>query len=269
MSGPPLERWEDEAVAALCAAWDIPHLVVRARTASTNDDARALAEAGAAPGTVVLADSQSAGRGRRGRSWSDVPGQSVLLSMIWRPTGGAPAAAPLRAGLAVARAVERVTEGRVLVRVKWPNDLLAGGRKLAGVLCESVLGGPAPFLIVGVGLNVIQEPGAWQGPLAGAATSLRAESGSAPDRRTVAAELVRLLAGAASRATDPLDAAERADLAARDALLHVPVTVDGTPLGTAAGVAPDGALRVRRPDGGHTLVRHGVVRPLDDAEVAR
>ncbi|MEX0890642.1 MAG: biotin--[acetyl-CoA-carboxylase] ligase [Gemmatimonadota bacterium] len=269
MSVAPLERWEEQAVAALRAAWGIPHLVVRARTASTNDDARALAEAGAAPGTVVLADSQSAGRGRRGRAWSDLPAQSVLLSMVWRPTGSAPAAAPLRAGLAVAQAVEGVTDGRASVQVKWPNDVLLGGRKLAGILCESVLGGPAPFVIVGVGLNVLQEPGSWQGPLAGTATSLRAELGSAPPRGMVAGALVRLLAGAAAHATDPLEAAERADLAARDALLDRPVSVDGTPLGNAAGIAPDGALRVRRPDGGHTLVRHGVVRPLDDAEAAR
>ena len=265
----PLTVWEGEEVAALRRAWEVPALEIRARTGSTNDGARALAEAGAAAGTVVLADAQSAGRGRRGRTWTDAPGRSVLLSMVWRPAGPAPGAAPLRAGLAVAEALAEL--GVADVSVKWPNDVLARGRKLAGVLCEGAVGGAAPYLVVGVGINVLQGADELPRELAATATSVALAAGAGVSRRAVATAVVRGLLAAAPRATDPLSAAELAALGARDALAGRPVAVDDVPAGVAEGVAADGALRVRRGAGPAILVRHGTVRPLEatNGEAAR
>lgn len=122
-------------------------------TASTNDDARALADAGAAEGTVVLAGRQTSGRGRFGRVW-DSPRGGVYLSAVLRP--GVPAfdvaPLPLVIALGVVRGLEQLGAE---VRVKWPNDVLAEGRKIAGVLLE--MEGQAErvdWVVAGVGVNV-------------------------------------------------------------------------------------------------------------------
>src|SRR3989442_1713981 len=111
-------------------------LLLRGETESTNDDAWDAASAGAADGAVVIADHQTSGRGREGRTWHDAPGHGLALSVLLQ-TGcdrTAFATAPLVAGLALARALD--AHG-VDAELKWPNDLLLGDRKLAGVLCES------------------------------------------------------------------------------------------------------------------------------------
>jgi BirA family transcriptional regulator, biotin operon repressor / biotin---[acetyl-CoA-carboxylase] ligase len=150
-------------------------------TGSTNADllARAAADPGSPEGQVLVAEEQTAGRGRLGRSWSSVPGASLTFSVLLRPDA-VPAARrgwlTLLTGVAVASAVRSV--GCVDAVLKWPNDVLAGDRKLAGILAEQSPAGSA--VVVGTGLNVAAAPGELQVSAAGlAATSLRAEGATA------------------------------------------------------------------------------------------
>jgi BirA family biotin operon repressor/biotin-[acetyl-CoA-carboxylase] ligase len=128
--------------------------------ASTNDEAKRLAAAGAADGTVIWAGAQTAGRGRRGRCWVSPPG-NLYVSLLLRPDCPVAAAAQLGfvAAVALADAATRLAPG-LPVACKWPNDLLCGGRKLAGILLESETscGERADFVVVGIGVNVVSSP---------------------------------------------------------------------------------------------------------------
>jgi BirA family biotin operon repressor/biotin-[acetyl-CoA-carboxylase] ligase len=125
------------------------------QTASTNDEALARARDGAAEGTLVTADRQSAGRGRRGREWVS-PAGNLHLSLILRPPGGTEAAGAI--GFAAALAVRDVVLGALpagtTVTVKWPNDVLIDGAKVAGLLIETA----EDALVLGVGINVVAHP---------------------------------------------------------------------------------------------------------------
>jgi BirA family biotin operon repressor/biotin-[acetyl-CoA-carboxylase] ligase len=121
------------------------------RTDSTNTRARELAAEGAAHGTVVTADEQTAGRGRQGRTWTAPPGKALLYSAIVRPLDERHLMLPLAAPLAVCAAAEELRPG-LECGVKWPNDVLVEGRKLAGILVEAR---PQDgWAVVGVGLNL-------------------------------------------------------------------------------------------------------------------
>jgi BirA family biotin operon repressor/biotin-[acetyl-CoA-carboxylase] ligase len=151
-----------------------PALVRLGRVESTQAVAFTLAADGAPDRTVVVAEAQTAGRGRRGRTWHDEPGASLLASIILRPRL-LPARLPmlsLTAGIAVAEALQRVTG--VTPRLKWPNDVLVGGRKLAGILLESRLSA-APLVVLGVGVNLTQRT--FPPALAERATSVRLATG--------------------------------------------------------------------------------------------
>ncbi len=150
---------------------------------STNTAAMALAHAGAAEGTAVLAGAQRAGRGRLGRTWFSPPGAGLYLSVIVRPPAGAQGLAllTLAAGVAVAQAIEEATG--LAIELKWPNDLVAGRpwRKLGGLLCESAGSGAfVDAVVIGIGLNV--RPSAYPPAIADRATSLEAELGRDVDR---------------------------------------------------------------------------------------
>lgn len=145
---------------------------VVAETGSTNADLLRLAGSGAAEGTVLAAEAQNSGRGRLGRSWSSTPGADLTFSVLLRPAG-VPVALlgwlPLLSGVAVAAALREHAD--VEAGLKWPNDVLAGGRKLAGILAESQGGA----VVVGVGLNVFQQAAQLPVPTA---TSVLLERGS-------------------------------------------------------------------------------------------
>jgi BirA family transcriptional regulator, biotin operon repressor / biotin---[acetyl-CoA-carboxylase] ligase len=145
------------------------------RVESTNDEIRRLAEAGASPGQVVLAAQQTRGRGRYGRDWASPPG-NLYASVLLRPDGPLATSAQLSfvAGLALADALERHAPPGVAVHLKWPNDVLIGRAKTAGVLLESTgqtNGGRPPWVIVGTGVNIVSSPDDTPYP----ATSLVAE----------------------------------------------------------------------------------------------
>jgi BirA family biotin operon repressor/biotin-[acetyl-CoA-carboxylase] ligase len=214
------------------------------RTDSTNARAKELARAGAPAGLVVTADEQTAGRGRQGRTWLAAPGSALLYSALLRPLGDRPLL-PLAVPLAVSEAAEALAE--VSCRLKWPNDVWIGERKLAGVLVE---GHPGPaaesWAVIGVGLNVRTPAGGFPPEIAAIAAAL---DGGA----TVPAALT----GLNDRLERWLAAGDAEVLAAwreRDALLGRPVSWQGGS-GTAAGIDDEGHLLVEVP--GRDPVRLG------------
>jgi BirA family biotin operon repressor/biotin-[acetyl-CoA-carboxylase] ligase len=141
---------------------------------STSDRLKSLARAGAPEWTAVLAERQTGGRGREGRAWAS-PAGGLYLSVLLRPLFAEVGLLPLAAG--VAEAAEKLG---VRAELKWPNDVLASGRKLAGILSEAA-SGPAgvEWVAIGIGVNVTLDPAALPPELSGSVTSLRAEG--APD----------------------------------------------------------------------------------------
>ena len=176
------------------AAWTV-HVVER--VASTNTVALEWAAAGAPAGTALLAESQTAGRGRGGRTWRTPDGTSLALSVILRP-----AVAPDRLSwAAIAAAVATVEAIRdvagVACRVKWPNDILIGARKVAGILTErraEAGGAETPAVVIGVGVNVNNRAAALPEDVRDSAISLLDATGRATDRNRLAAALLDRLA---------------------------------------------------------------------------
>jgi BirA family biotin operon repressor/biotin-[acetyl-CoA-carboxylase] ligase len=166
------------AAAALAAGLD-GEAWYRDEVGSTNTELIALARAGAPAWSVLVTGYQSAGRGRLGRTWAAPPGSSLMTSLLLRPRM-APADAPLlalAAGACLARAVEKACG--VVARCKWPNDVLAGDRKLAGVLTEAEANGDRlAFVVVGTGVNVAQQSEDFPPEFRPAATSVALEGGT-------------------------------------------------------------------------------------------
>ena len=229
-----------------------------ASTSSTNDVAARLAEAGAEEGTVVVADMQTAGRGRHGRHWFSPPGAGLYVSMIVRPEAGLSSAdnptalLTLASGVATATAV-RASTG-LPAQIKWPNDVLVGGRKLAGILAESAMqGGALQFVVIGLGVNL--EPAAYPPDLASRVTSVGAETSRPADRALLLAEILSAMAG---RYADLRAGKFDAILSAwRELAWSVPGKVEwDSPCGVVRGIAEDidrdGALLVRA---GEKIVR--------------
>lgn len=148
-------------------------VIVKAETASTNSDAMELGRNGVATGTVILAASQSGGRGRLGKKWASPPGSGLYFSLLLRPNLD-PADLPkitLSAGVALGRAVSHFSHFSPMI--KWPNDLLIDGKKCGGILTESEFS-PAgqPLVALGIGINVFTPEEAFPAELRDKATSL-------------------------------------------------------------------------------------------------
>lgn len=271
-----MRRLDAEAVerelARLGASLGRP-LVVAAETGSTNDDARSAAAAGAPHGAAFLADAQTQGRGRGGRSWHSPPGENLHLSVVLRPGLPASSVAPIALvmGLAVASVVDRRLarlarlaprsrrgDGAAAeVRLKWPNDVLAGGRKLAGILVEAQLRGDSvSSVIVGVGLNV--HASSFPPELSERATSLAMLGIDDVPRELLAAELLQAIGDAAARFEAGKLAPFAEDLARMDWLRGRRVEVAGV-AGIAAGIDPEGHLLIRGEDGVLRAVAAGEV----------
>jgi BirA family transcriptional regulator, biotin operon repressor / biotin---[acetyl-CoA-carboxylase] ligase len=167
------------AAAAAAAGIGAPARFVEV-TGSTNSDLWALAEGGAPEWTLLVARRQQSGRGRLGRTWVSAPGTSLHASVLLRPTldGDAAPLLTLAAGVAAAWACREA--GGVNVGCKWPNDLIAGGRKLGGILTEaSVERAAVGFVVIGTGLNVSQAAEDFPKELRDTATSIAREGGRA------------------------------------------------------------------------------------------
>jgi BirA family biotin operon repressor/biotin-[acetyl-CoA-carboxylase] ligase len=214
-------------------------LRVVATTGSTNADLAAAAEAGAPEGTALLALAQAAGRGRGGRSWQSPPG-NLHLSVVLRPD--CPPAAAGQQGIIAALAVADLLAAHALApRLKWPNDVLIGDAKIAGVLVETALAhGRIAWAVAGIGLNVATHPEGLPYP----ATSLAAH-GIAAAARALAPPLLDHLAARLSQwrahGFAPLHQAWRALGPAPGATLTVRLP-HGPTHGRFRDLAPDGAL---------------------------
>jgi BirA family biotin operon repressor/biotin-[acetyl-CoA-carboxylase] ligase len=212
-----------------------------AKLASTQDRARALAASGSGP-SVVVADHQTAGQGTRGRSWQAPAATSLLGSWLFRPAPAEPGLFVLLAGVAVARALERI--GLDDASLKWPNDVEAGHKKVAGALAHATTDGEGGSLVLGIGVNVHQQIDDFPNELRASATSL-ALVGHAVDRLVLFVDLTRELdrVAAPSERRAALDEwRKRSTLLGRE----VEVTRDGRPVarGVARDIAEDGALLV-------------------------
>lgn len=215
---------------------------------STNTVAMALADRGVDEGCVVAADTQTGGRGRRGRGWSSPPGAGVYASVVLRPSLRAAPLLTIAAGVAIADGVAAASG--LECDLKWPNDVYAGGRKLAGILAE----GSTTHVVVGFGINVV--PAVMPNEVAGRATSIGGELGRDVDRGLVLAECLsslwrRYQAIEAHREREVLDAwrARAVTSMGRPIVWHGP---DGDERGRMAGVDEAGALLM---DAGGRVVR--------------
>ena len=209
--------------------------------ASTQDRARELAAAGAGP-SVVVTDVQTAGQGTRGRSWHASAGTSLLASWLFRPAPAEPGLFALLAGVAVARALERL--GMPDCSLKWPNDVEAGHKKVAGALAHATTDGEGGSLVLGIGVNVHQTHEDFPADLRATATSV-ALAGHEVDRLSLLVALTEEL----DRVAVPAErTAALAEWRARSTVLghEVEVTRAGRPVlrGLARDIADDGALLV-------------------------
>lgn len=253
MSRRTVKKWAGHTVQELRKRWGRKSVHIYGKIDSTNAAARDLAEDGAPAGTIVLAREQAEGRGREGRAWHSPPG-GLYLSMLFRPGGGpVPPLVSVLAGLAAAQRLDRVFTG-LEPRLKWPNDLMAGDRKLGGVLAEAVSGeGGARHLVVGAGINVADPRDGLPRRLRSQVAWVEAHAEDA-DLAAVADAVIEgfdeLLAEApASLDARTLELLDRYDWL-RDRRVRVRQSPDGEGLvGVSVGIAPDGAL-LFRPDRG-------------------
>ena len=234
----------------LAAPMDSPPIATVAETGSTNDDLAALAAGGAAEGAWLRAETQTGGRGRQGRVWRSPPG-NLHASTLVRLRGGDPPAPGL--ALVAAVALHKVADAAAPeagIRIKWPNDLVAGAAKLAGILLER----SGDAVVIGFGVNLAHHPDDLERP----ATSLAALAGAAPEpgafAALLAAEFADRLACWRAEGLAPVRAAWLA-------AAHPPGTPLVTPEGEGRfnGLDEGGALRLLRADGTERLIHAGDV----------
>jgi BirA family biotin operon repressor/biotin-[acetyl-CoA-carboxylase] ligase len=235
-------------------------LIYQAVTGSTNDDALLAARSGAPHGSLFVADEQTAGRGRRGHSWLAAPGEGLLFSVLLRPqlALARTSALTLAIGLALCDVIAPLIAGKV--QIKWPNDLLVNGKKLAGVLVESQLQGERlQALVVGVGLNVtsLQFPA----EIAARATSLSLLGAARIEREALLHALLEAIAArlAAYQSTGVLGIL--AELNAADALLGKRVHIDAR-IGVGRGLDDQGRLLLEDDSGQTHAILSGTVELL-------
>ncbi len=232
-------------------------LVRRDRVGSTNEEAKRLARAGAAAGTVVWALEQTAGRGRRGRPWAS-PRGNFYASLVLRPACPADRAARLgfAAALAVGDALTEVVPGLGGLACKWPNDVLLASRKAAGLLLESEIdpeaalhgGADLAFLVIGVGINLVSAPADSEFP----ATSIAAEGYVPPDPAAMLEALLRCFESWERCWREQGFAPVRAAWLRRAAALGEPIRVrleSATLQGRFADLDQQGALVLETADG--------------------
>ena len=238
----------DDAVVA--ARLGLPRVAGYVSVPSTMDVAHALAADGAAAGTLVITEEQTAGRGRAGRVWTSRPGDGLWMTLIERPRAAdALAVLSLRVGLHLAPVLERWTSGPV--RLKWPNDLYVGNRKLAGVLIEARWRGAHPdWVAIGLGINLSAPVGLPDATGLGGANA-EARRGDAGLTEVGLAEAVLAEAvpavRAAAFASGPLTTRELDEFARRDLAVGQRVSLPAA--GLVRGISPAGELLLETPAG--------------------
>ncbi len=254
-----LAHWEGEPLRVWEELWKIPRLEAHARLPSTNDRVRRLGLTGAPALTTVIAEEQTAGRGRKGRRWESSPGMGLWISVLLRPEAGHGASlTPILVGLAVARAVEE-TAPELEGHLEWPNDIVVNERKLSGVLCEGV--GPE-LVVAGIGVNCRQRPGDFPKELRERATSLEIEAGRRISRSVLAGALLRELSALFSPAPVRLGGSLAEEVRRRDVLRGRRIRTETGPAGVARGIDPTGALRLEDDEGEVRRIVAGSVRAM-------
>ena len=225
-------------------------LFYAAEVTSTNDVAARLADAGAGEGTTVVAETQTAGRGRHGRTWCSPPGAGLYVSTIVRPDlravpGSGSALLTLMAGVALADAIREATG--LGVEIKWPNDLIVARRKLAGILAEGTgQGASVEYIVLGFGINL--RAAAYPPDVAARATSIETELGRPVDRGALLARaLVNL-----SRARTAM--AENRTSALIDRWRKLAPSAVGSSVEWQTGAGPRLGLTAGVDDGGALLI---------------
>lgn len=232
-------------------------------TGSTNADLLTALRSGETlrDGEWLVADRQTAGRGRQGRPWNDGQGNFMGSSACRiRPCDPPPATLALVAGLALLDAVQTQCPAVTNLRLKWPNDLLANGAKLAGILLER----EGDSVVIGIGVNLAKAP-----DLADRATAKLADFGPAPDRDLFAATLAELWSRDLARWRDygiePLLARWRSASVPEGTKLTVHEPGGGVLAGSYAGLSDEGAMRLRLADGQTRVIHAGDVMLAEDS----
>jgi len=226
-------------------------------TDSTNRVAQDLAEKGAPEGTTVIAEEQRRGRGRLGRAWFSPPRTNLYASIILRPRVPLPTVPQLTlvGAVAACRAIGAVYDGpaELRPRIKWPNDILMGGRKVSGTLVEATsLGEMLHHVVLGIGINVNLEEKDLPSELAATATSLLIARGRPVSRTLLAQGLFREIEAAYDRFRGEGFSKLSEEYAGLSDIWGRPVRVtlsEGVLEGTAEGLDADGALRLRMAGG--------------------
>ena len=229
---------------------------------STNTELARLASEGAEEGLSIVADEQTAGRGRLQRAWSSAKGAGLYFSILLRPTIRLDHW-PLITFMAVLAVGDALNEaGGIETDIKWPNDLLSGERKICGILAEAIDTPSGRAVIVGIGINLTEA--AIPAELADVATSVSQSSGREPEREAIISALLRALSRWYSLLNEP-DGGEKIVAAwssrssyATGKLVQVS-NGDEVWQGTTRGVEPDGALRLETSNGEMKLIRAGDV----------
>jgi BirA family biotin operon repressor/biotin-[acetyl-CoA-carboxylase] ligase len=196
----------DDLASALAVAGDRVGIFTRqllwyAEVGSTNDVAATLGDRGEPEGTVVVADAQTAGRGRHGRAWASPPGAGLYMSAVTRPPAHAIGLLTIAAGVALADGIQAAAG--LQSQLKWPNDVYIGGRKVAGILAEAGTSrAGVQHVVLGCGINLM--PAAYPPDVAARATSIESELGRPIDRGLL---LVECLAALHARYRDLLSRA--------------------------------------------------------------
>ena len=239
----------------------IPQVRYLQSTASTNADALTWAEAGAPDGALVVADEQTAGRGRLNRHWVTRAGAALAFSLVLRPSADeSPHAALFSAlgGLAVQSALAQ--DFGLQAQVKWPNDVLVGGRKVCGVLVESIWTGEVPAcVVVGIGINITPDALPPSEQLLFPATCLEAETGHTLDRLDVLASVLQqFFAWRPQLGSAQLIHAWQERLAYRGESVRLDAAMGGqATVGVLLGLNSAGDLRLRLADGTEIAVNAG------------
>jgi len=238
-------------------------------TDSTNMVAHQLAQTGAAEGTVVIADTQTHGRGRLGRAWVSPPSCNLYLSVVLRPSVSTAIAPQLTlvAGVAVA---ETIREWVPRAALKWPNDTVIDGRKVAGILTEMDADADrVRFVILGIGVNLNSAPEDFPAELQDKATSLRVVTGGSIDRAAFTGRLLAQLEDRYQRFLHDGFAGLRPFWEACSCLTGQQVAIDEggqRRTGVVIGIADDGALVLRTPQGAEKRILVGDVTVIDGYE---
>ncbi len=264
---------DEQSVRAALAGLPLGGLRYYAQTGSTNDDAAKWLASGAPHLALVAAGEQTAGRGREGRTWQSPAGTSLALSLVLRPASveQQPLARYTALGsLAVCSALEH---SGLSARIKWPNDVLLQGKKVAGVLAEAHWNGERlEAVILGIGINVATESTALaeqrEGRLRFPATSVSAAAGRPVERSRLLRAVVAELLAWQARALPAIMTAWQERLAFLNEQVRIETDVSGkaaSQVGRVLGLEPDGSLRLELADGAVKALHFGEIRlhPLE------